>query len=204
MPRKGQFTWDSKASRYRDWQGHFVPPKRVRLALDKALDATARDIRVFTQQFRDREISLIEWRREMRAAIKDSQLYAGAAARGGFAQFDQVDFGRIGGLTGKQYKHLEDFLKQINDGSTPFDGRIVSRAALYVQSARATYERMRMIEQRDNNSMTEERSLLHPAEHCDECIAEAAKGWQPIGSLIPIGERTCLGNDRCTMEYRAK
>jgi hypothetical protein len=48
----------------------------------------------------------------------------------------------------------------------------------------------------------EARSVLHPADHCPGCLVEAEKGWQPIGAMVPIGERDCKGNCRCTVEYR--
>ena len=31
----------------------------------------------------------------------------------------------------------------------------------------------------------EERNVLNPAEHCAGCLAEAARGWVTLGSLVP-------------------
>jgi hypothetical protein len=33
-------------------------------------------------------------------------------------------------------------------------------------------------------------------------LSEAERGYVPIGTLIPIGERDCLGNDKCSMLFR--
>ena len=49
---------------------------------------------------------------------------------------------------------------------------------------------------------TEERNRLGDADHCPECLQETSKSWQPINSLIPIGERICTVRCKCTMEYR--
>ena len=59
------------------------------------------------------------------------------------------------------------------------------------------------IEAEKRAGMTEERNFLEPdADHCQECWDEAAKGWSPLGTLIPIGERTCLTKCQCKFEYR--
>lgn len=38
-------------------------------------------------------------------------------------------------------------------------------------------------------------------EHCDECPADAAKGWVPIGTLKPIGARQCENHCLCHYQY---
>ena len=38
-------------------------------------------------------------------------------------------------------------------------------------------------------------------EHCSQCPEDAAKGWQPIGSMAPIGERECRMACLCHFEY---
>jgi len=53
-----------------------------------------------------------------------------------------------------------------------------------------------------NRGYVEERSVLGIADHCDGCLAEAGKGWRPIGTLLPIGGRDCKARCRCHFEYR--
>jgi hypothetical protein len=48
----------------------------------------------------------------------------------------------------------------------------------------------------------EERSILGATDSCEECIEEAEKDWSPIGSLIPVGSRTCLSSCKCVFDYR--
>lgn len=38
-------------------------------------------------------------------------------------------------------------------------------------------------------------------EHCSECPEDAAKGWQPVGTLKPIGARECEYRCLCHFEY---
>jgi predicted ABC-type ATPase len=47
-----------------------------------------------------------------------------------------------------------------------------------------------------------EKSVLHPAEHCQQCITESDAGFRPIGEMVPIGSRTCGRNCRCTVVYQ--
>jgi hypothetical protein len=66
---------------------------------------------------------------------------------------------------------------------------------------RATFETVRA---RDDvaRGADEERNVLAPAEHCDQCRSLAALEWVPIGTLPPIGARTCGSNDRCSIRRR--
>jgi hypothetical protein len=72
---------------------------------------------------------------------------------------------------------------------------------LYAEAGRGTYYVFTTKEMRAAGK-TEEENQLHPAEHCQSCLDEAARGWVPIGTLIPIGQRDCLGRCRCTISYR--
>lgn len=47
-----------------------------------------------------------------------------------------------------------------------------------------------------------ERRVLGAAEHCVDCIRYAEMGWQPIGTLPPIGQQSaCMVNCKCHFEY---
>jgi hypothetical protein len=39
-------------------------------------------------------------------------------------------------------------------------------------------------------------------EPCATCEAESAKGWQPVGSLLPLGDAECRGNCDCFYEFK--
>lgn len=194
------YTWDRSALRYRDAGGRFVSRAEVRQALDDALRSLRREMRETTQRMRAGELTVGEWRVQMQQAVKDVHLFSAALARGGWDQLTQRDFGRVGRIVRKQYGYLEKFAIAIADG-LPLDGRVLVRTDLYFEAGRETYHTTEGAAI-DPDEFDQERSVLHPADHCDECVDEAEAGWQPRGEVVPIGQRLCLGRCKCTMQYR--
>jgi hypothetical protein len=195
-----RYRWDARVGRYVDARGRFVSRAFVRAELDRAIESATQRMAPLSESLRDGNISLADWIIEMRRDIKQVQLYSAAAAKGGWAQMSQADYGRVGQLVREQYRFLEGFGNDIAAG-LPLDGRFLRRVALYAGAGRRTFHKVEQFEM-EARAMDEERSVLNPADHCDECVAEAAKGWQPLGSIVPIGERTCKGGCKCDMEFR--
>lgn len=146
-------------------------------------------------------ISVADWRERMAAHIKATHLYSAALPRGGWAQLTAADFGRVGRLVRIQYEYLNNFATQLAAG-LPTDGRFLARARMYQNAAREVYHVAERVEMKDVQGLEEERNILAQADHCDVCLEETAKGWVPIGSLRPIGRRTCLTNCLCRIRYR--
>jgi hypothetical protein len=201
MPRARPYRFDPKVARYRAPNGRLVARAEVRRAIDAEIRSLDQDARTLADQYRNGEISLGKWEREMRSLVKDTHILNAAAAKGGWDQLTQADYGRVGQIVRDEYNHLSGFAGELSAGFQRTDGTMLTRAQLYTRGGRRTYESVTGSVAEDAGNV-EERSILHPADHCQGCIDEAAKGWQPIGTLTPIGQRTCLGNDRCTMEYR--
>lgn len=195
------FGWNPRALRYVAPNGRFVSRLDVRKSIDVALDNASARIRSITQQMRDREITVAVWKRTMQQEIKNVHLYSAAAAKGGWAQLEKKELRQIERIVGKQFAYLDGFAKDLNRKSFPRDGRVLSRSMMYAQAGRNTYHKFDMLLQADSG-MTEERNILSPGEACESCIGETDRDWVPIGDLIPIGERTCLANCKCTIEYR--
>lgn len=196
-----EFTWDAKAGQYRGPGGKFISRREVRTALDTALRREQRTMRELTLKMKRGELTVGEWHVAMRAEIKSVHLMSAALAKGGFGQMTQGDYGRVGQILRGQYTYLAKFAQQIAFNGLPIDGRALRRVDMYFGAGRKTYHATQTAVMTDVGH-DEERSVLHPADHCDDCIEEAAKGWSPIGSLIPIGDRQCLSHCKCTMEYR--
>jgi hypothetical protein len=132
----------------------------------------------------------------------DRQLPAAtAAARGGWAQMSQSDWGYTGALIKRQYQYLDRFALDIQTGKQRLDGRLLQRARMYGKAARSSYEQMRRREM-VKLGKTEERRLLGPAEHCPGCLIEADKEWRPIGTLAPIGSQECRTECKCYFVFR--
>jgi hypothetical protein len=201
-PLTPQYLWNERASQYSDRKtGRFVSRQAIRGQLDKVIDASGQVMKAVSQQLRDGDISLAEWQVQMMQQIKTTHLASAAMQRGGWQQMTQADFGRVGRTVRNEYAFLRDFAEQIASGEQKLDGTLARRAAQYGQQGRPTYYQFW-----DTTAATrgfdEERSVLNPAEHCQDCIDEAAKSWQPLGQMIPIGQRQCRSNDRCDKEYR--
>lgn len=195
-----QFRWNAKAARYVNASGRFVSRTKVRDALDEALDKSARRIDRVSRRLADGEITVAHWRTTMRREIKNTQLYSAASARGGWAQLDARELGRVGGLVGQQYKYLDDFAADIRRGRVGANG-VASRARMYAQGGRRVYHET----EREVNLVagyTQERNYLGRADHCSACVGESRRRWVAIGDLQPVGTRICLSNCRCYIGYR--
>jgi hypothetical protein len=195
------YRYNARAYSYVDHQGRFLSRTQVRDTLDNALANNGKVVRELTQQLRDGRISIADWQTGMAREIKNVHLYSIAAARGGWAQMTPTAYERAGQSVEVQYRYLRGFAEQIASGAQPLNGRALERAAMYSEAGRNTFHHVER-EEMEVRGMTEERSIRHPADSCEECTEQEEMGWQPIGEAVPIGERQCLTKCRCTMDYR--
>ncbi len=198
---RGPFAWDQRSYSYRDSRGRYLSGKQVRDAIDAALLSADKRAREASEALRAGRISLADWQVRMAREVKTVHVYSTAAARGGWLQMTQADYGRVGQRIRAQYEYLRRFAQEIASGKQRLDGTLVARATLYTQAGRSSYH---ATEQREmvNRLNTEERSVLHPADRCPGCVEEARRGWVMIGSMVPVGQRECRTRCRCTVAYR--
>lgn len=201
MPDPTSFTWNEAAGRYQDAAGRFVSRQRVRSAFERAIVGTTDRVGAISEQLRSGRITLRQWHQAMRNEVKNVTLYTAAMERGGWAQLRAKDSGRVGSIVKAQYKYLDRFAGQIASGEVRLDGRFLNRARLYPQSGRQTSHLFGRVAARDRD-YTHERSSLASGESCQGCLDEQAKGWVPIGELVPIGSRQCSMNCHCSIEYK--
>lgn len=196
------FTYSPQTGRYRsDASGKFVPAADVRAATDAAFGASEARARALTEQLRAGTMDLSDWLQNMRREVKRTNLYGGAAASGGWAHLTASDLGRIGQRVRAEYAYLSRMAAGLADGSIPLDGHAVARAGQYGQAGRATYWAAD-VAAHAARGYTEQLNVLGNAEHCPDCVAETAKGWQPLGQGRAIGARRCRRRDRCSWRYR--
>lgn len=196
------FTFDDRTGRYRDVEsGRLVGRQVVRLALDQVLESSAREMQALAEGLRNGSVSLGEWQTRMAREVKNVHLASGALAKGGWAQLSPADLGRIGQKVRTQYEFLRGFAAQVANGEQRLDGTLGRRVELYAEAGRGTYH---AVEQREMQARgrTEERSLLGAADHCEECVEQAARSWQPLGEMVPIGARVCKARCACSVDYR--
>lgn len=158
-------------------------------------------MRTLSNELAANRITIQWWQREMRTALKNAHIYSAAAARGGFAQMGNAEYGQVGQRLRQQYRYLDRFAREIEEG-LPLDGRFMSRTELYAQSGRATFHEHDAEVQADAGMEFERSIISSGADNCQGCVDEAERGWVEIGSLRPIGTRDCLSRCLCTMEYR--
>jgi hypothetical protein len=202
-----EYYWNEEAARYIDGQGRFVSEKVVRAAVDEALLAASQSAVADFEAMRKGEITVGEWERRMRRHIKNAHLTNARLASGGLSGGarrrveDVLREGTTPDDTG-DFHRLHRFAQQVADEEIPLDGRARQRARGYVQKGRSTYHAEQRVA-KQKNGYNQERNVLGIAEHCDECVEITGKGWSPTGSLVLIGNRTCLYNCKCRIEYRS-
>jgi hypothetical protein len=197
------FSFSPETGRYRDVAtGRLIREEPIRRALDQVINAQAATVRQLTQSLIDGQIGLDVWQAQMMSSIKSVHIVGATLANGGWSQMDQSDWGWTGSARIRpQYAYLRDFAAQLANGKQPLNGSALARAELYAQAGRATHRaaQERLAKQR---GMEREKSNLGAADHCSSCLTEAARGWQPVGSLIPVGARTCLSRCHCWFTYQ--
>ena len=196
-----QFRWNATAKRYIGPNGRFVPQSAIRAGLNSFITDSTRIMEGISRQLVSGEMTLAQWQAEMMVLSKDVNLAGVALERGGWNGMAAKDFGRAGQKIRGEYTFLNNFADDIASGAQRLDGTLVNRAKLYGEQGRVAYYDSAAATAKADG-FDEERSVLTPADSCGECIGEDGKGWQPIGTIIRIGNRTCLSNCQCFMRYR--
>lgn len=201
-PRWPKYTWDARARQYRGDDGRFVPRTAVRVALDEFIDRAALRIEADARLLQAGRISLIDWQLRTEKNIKLIHTASAAIAAGGWAQATAKDWSAAANRIKAQYRYLERFARQIEDG-LPLDGRFLTRAASYGTAGSGTYEKVLRGRDLASGLVIEERRRLHSLHPCPACILYADADWQPPGVLPDIGEDCeCGSRCRCTFERR--
>lgn len=207
-PLLPDYRYNRAAGRYIDENGRFVSQQAIRSQLDLVLDSITADMVDLSRRFRAGEVDGATWQMESMKLIKQSHLAGAAMEKGGWFNMSQNDFGRVGQIIRREYGYFNDLLAEITNGTQKLDGTLDNRMRLYGQAGRMTYHAFERVD-RMAQGYDQERSILHARDHCTDadgprggCLEEAAKGWQPIGTMIPVGRRNCLSNDRCTVAFR--
>lgn len=105
-----------------------------------------------------------------------------------------------------QAEYLADFRKQIVAGDRPLDGTFVSRAEQYGNAVWGTTQSILREGTLGSPKIKFERRIhagpRTPTDPCPQCVKLERKGWQPLGTLPPIGFGTeCGGNCHCHFKY---
>lgn len=196
------YRWDSAAHRYRDAEtGRFVSDASIRSAVDVVVDEATQRVVDLTKKLQSGTLTLADWQTSMALELKRAHIVAGVAAHGGWSEMNQSTYGYLGSQIKKQYDYLKNFAAEVQSGKQVLDGRLLVRAELYGQAARGTFESTRRRDMLPRGE-DQERRQRHATDSCATCIDQAAMGWQPLGTLNPIGQSECRTRCRCTFAYR--
>jgi hypothetical protein len=205
-PKRPVITWDELHGYYRR-RGETLAWQRVRGEMEAYIRSAQGNMRNLSDQLIARRISLAEWQLGMQREIKIVCTISGVLGRGGWMALSQADYDFLNRLTARQFSYLNKFAREIASGAQPLNGHLRRRSEMYAKAARGVFEEMRRrFEQMDNGKVFERR-VLGAGEHCQTrgdipgCVELAALGWQPIGTLPPIGESPCITNCKCHFDF---
>ena len=197
-----RYVWNAVAGRFISPGGQFVSFASVRSDLDRALDGASQDAAAIANLYASGTIGVAEFENRLQALIKETQLYSSAVAAGGFANIDAAALDVFQQRLAEQFTYLSDWMDDLAAGTAQASRGMAQRAGMYAQSARNTFD----VTYRAGQALRgfdEERNILNPGESCDLCREQTALGWVPIGTLIPVGQRTCISNCNCVVNYRS-
>lgn len=193
-----QLTFDNATQRYRGSNGRFVARRTIVDAVNSIVIDTENRVRQISQQYIDGKLSVAAWQSEMTDTLRAAHTLAAGIGGGGKANMTPRDWGRLGALTREQYKYLNRFALQLEDGKMPHFGR----ATMYARAVRNTFlnfERARLPKNAKGRWVLNARESCHGANSCTE---QSKRGLKPVSSFPLIGSRLCLHNCLCTIEVQ--
>lgn len=197
---RGPFSWNGR--RFVDGAGRVVDPEVVEGAVVRVMQRSSERVTALAERLRAGSVSLKEWQALMAAELKAAHLAAGAAARGGFQNMSPADYGRVGRRLRDEYGWLRGFAEQVASGKQRLDGTLATRAQLYAEAVWTTYHKSRRALASEVGAVEERNVLDAGKQHCAGCLAAAAPGWVPVGTLTAVGTRECGPRCGCRLEYR--
>ncbi len=197
---KSRFTWNPKVQRYQLASGRFVKATAVKRATMQVIRQSQAEMRSLTQQLNRGELTIENWRARFASELKNVHVSNAMAGAGGMGNMTQSDYGRVGQELRFQYQRLNGFAAKLKAGELS-EAQAEARAEMYVASGNKTFEAARRA--KASEVFTEERNVLGATDkHCEGCLAETARGWVPIGMLMPPGERNCMALCKCRYAFR--
>jgi hypothetical protein len=208
MTRELPWFWNSKAARYqwRNGRALFLSRDTVMRYVQQDIAASESAGRALARLVANGQLSPADWRAAMRAELRDEYIRQYLVGRGGRAQMTASDWGRVGGMLRDQYRYLDNFTEEIAAGRLS-EAQIAARSGMYFNSSREAFERAQNIAHKAAGFGYVRWVVMPMAEHCEDCLAFQAQGWQPVdpppfGAAYPgSGHTACLTNCKCTLEY---
>ena len=196
-----EWSYDRNAGRYRDERGKFLSKASVEKLVDGRIGKLESKLKQFTRMLANGSITLDQWQGSVREAIKAAHIQAAIIGHGGRSGMGSAEYGRIGQRLRLEYDYLQRFAGDLLRGavSAPM---AISRIGLYAQSVRGSYWLGTELREQAQGYSLMRRILDDQAQHCSDCLAFAARGTVPIGSVPLPGQRcACGARCRCSVRY---
>jgi hypothetical protein len=154
----------------------------------------------------EKQLSPVAYQSIMRDEMRRLHLQNAALGSGGIEKLDSAAYGRTGALLREDYKRMSNLAEGIARGEVTLP-QALNRIQGYAGSARINF----LTQEREANRQAanvrgvqlEERRRLGASEHCKDCVAYFAMGWQPLGTLPLPGQGSVCGTHcRCSLERR--
>jgi hypothetical protein len=195
------WSYDRNTGRYRDEKGRFLSQKAVEALVESRIGKLDSTLKRTTRSLVDGGISLDQWQTSVREAIKAAHIQAAIIGYGGRGEMGSAEYGRVGQKLREEYRFLQGFARDLLDGrvSSPM---ALARIGLYAQSVRGSFLQGEELRKQQQGFSLMRRRLDPQAQHCDDCLAFAARGVVPIGAVPLPGQRcACRSRCRCFVEY---
>jgi hypothetical protein len=189
------------SGRYRDAKGRFLSKEAVGKIVDGRIGKLETQLKQFTRMLGDGSITLDQWQGSVRESLKAAHIQAATIGYGGRSGMGSAEYGRIGQRLRGEYAYLQGFVRDLIDGriSAPM---AVARIGLYAQSVRGSYWQGTEMKEQQRGFSLMRRILDDQAVHCQDCLAYAARGIVPIGSVPMPGIRCeCGARCKCSVRY---
>lgn len=201
-PTPKKLYFNRKTQRYHDSGRHyFLGREEVKQRFEEALAEAGDSIFSIADRLIAQEITVAEWEALTRAKLKTIRIWGYAIGAGGQKNLNADDYSKLGAEGNRQNQYLRQFAKDLKAGKLT-ENRFKSRLKLYVQDA----EKLREVGRNRSYikaGYTEEIRHRTKTDSCSECLAYAAYGWVPIGTLPDPGrDCSCKANCGCYKDFR--
>lgn len=197
--------WNEETAQY-EIDGEPIDQETIVALMDEVVDNAIATFFAFMAGYSDETFDRQRWYDYVLEVVTHTFIYTYLLGRGGLNAMSQEDYDEIAAMVAFQVSYLDNFYQESVELSL---AAIQARSALYFGAARIAFFTGLAAAVLSSGAYTEESWILDPlAEHCVDCVAFAAEGWQAIGrwsgtGVYPgSGHTECLGGCRCRLVYR--
>jgi hypothetical protein len=162
-------------------------------------EASRNLLTALTEQLYARQITIEQWQIAVASLLKDMYLAQAAYGAGGKAKLDAAAVKQVSATLEEQYKYLHEFALAIVVGLSL--ALALSRIIMYAIGSQQSFWWMYA---NSRGKTAQIRWVLHPAEHCDSCLALAAGSPYTVATLPTVpgaGATDCLSYCKCGLEF---